>query len=77
MVFPQGQPKLSLVSMPVVGFVPVAISHRYFTWSFRKNVSVKSRIAHATTVIGTRGYEKEGHTVSLVLDDILVVVVDF
>lgn len=40
----QGQPKLSRVSTPVTGLVPLALSssHKYFTWSFLRNVSVKS-----------------------------------
>lgn len=54
-----GQPKLSLVSTPVTGFVPLAMAHRYFTWSFLKNVSVKSanghkKARHATEQRGRR-----------------------
>ncbi len=32
--------KLSLVSMPVLGFVPVAILHSMVCWSFRRMTSV-------------------------------------
>ena len=43
-IYQSGHIRLSRVSTPVTGFVPVAVgcSHRYFFWSFRSSVSDQS-----------------------------------
>ena len=38
----QGHVKDSRVSVPVLAFVPLAISHKYRIWSFRRGTSVQS-----------------------------------